>query len=232
MIRYKKERREIVEMNSKDLLESYIKLYRRELPKNFGVALDRVSTTFFEFSSLDNPEDTVRLPYSILSSGVVEMDMTPLGGRNAAPMTLRAASGNRWDVYENIKYLGRALKSHFAENKKEESRRYESRTTDVWKEIVAKIKKDARARKLVIADSKLNSLTLADKNDPNKAVKLDVDLMNTGSGECIVSLGKKTWKMGDTQIRDRSMKGGTKTPDMSKQIENILDMVEFTMGRK
>jgi hypothetical protein len=168
MIRYKKERKEIVEMDSKDLLEQYIKLYRRELPKNFGVALDRVSTTFFEFSSLDNPEDTVRLPYSILSSGVVEVDMTPLGGRNAAPMTLRAASGNRWDMYENIKYLGRALKSHFAENKKEESRRYESRTTDVWKEIVAKIKKDARARKLVIADSKLNSLTLADKNDPDK----------------------------------------------------------------
>jgi len=109
-------------------------------------------------------------------------------------------------------------------------KKYEGRTTDVWNEIVKKIKKDARSRGIVIVDSKLNSLTLADKKDPEKKVDLTVDLMNTGAGECIVKLGRTTWKMGDTQIRDRSMNGGTKKPDMDAQVENILDRVEFTLS--
>jgi hypothetical protein len=109
-------------------------------------------------------------------------------------------------------------------------KKYEGRTTDVWNEIVKKIKKDARSRGIVIVDSKLNSLTLADKKDPEKKVDLTVDLMSTGAGECIVKLGRTTWKMGDTQIRDRSMNGGTKKPDMDAQVENILDRVEFTLS--
>lgn len=109
----------------------------------------------------------------------------------------------------------------------------ESRTTDVWKQILAAMKKEARTRGLVVDKVTLGSFVVADKKDPEKFVKFTVDLLNTSAGEVIISLDKKTWKMGDTFVRDRrsSTAGGMKRPDMDAQVKNIMDMAQAKLEK-
>ena len=101
----------------------------------------------------------------------------------------------------------------------------EGRTQDTWNSIYSLLKRDARSRKLDVKDVSLKGFSIADKKDTENTVKFDMDLMNTSSGEVIIKSGGKTWKMGDTEVRDRKT-GGTKKPDMEAQVGNILDFAQ------
>lgn len=123
----------------------------------------------------------------------------------------------------------RVLKRSY-ERRDYERRCYERNQAEIWKGILSQIKKAAKERRLVVTDNTLTSLTIAEKNDPSKSIRLALDLMNGGQGVCTLSLDGKSWKMGDyALIRDRSLKGGTKRPDLDHQIENMLDLVEFKL---
>lgn len=102
----------------------------------------------------------------------------------------------------------------------------ENRTTDVLKQIVSALRKEGRSRRLVVGEPSLTKLEIWSKDDPEKSVILGLNLMNSNVGEVILTLDNRTWKMGDTFIRDRKL-GGQKRPDMLSQVKNILDLVEY-----
>ena len=106
----------------------------------------------------------------------------------------------------------------------------EGLTQDNWKAIKDKLAKAAGKRKLALSDIKLTGFSICDKRNSDLCVKFDMNLMDTSAGEIIIKSGGKTWKMGETQIRDRKT-GGTKKPNMDAQVENILDFAESQMEK-
>lgn len=98
----------------------------------------------------------------------------------------------------------------------------ESRTVDVWKEILSLLKKAAKSKKMSVDDVSTKGFSIVD-NNTGKSVNFDLDLVNTHSGEVIIKSGGKVWKMGDTFVPDRRL-GGVKRPNKYSQIDNIIDM--------
>ncbi len=104
----------------------------------------------------------------------------------------------------------------------------ENRTADVWRKILASLKKEASSRNMKVDNVTLKGFDVVEKRNADNVFHFDLDLMNTGAGEVIVSANGRKWNMGDTFIRDRrsSVSGGMKRPDMDSQVKNIMDMAQ------
>ena len=110
----------------------------------------------------------------------------------------------------------------------------ENCTADIWKQILAALKREASKRKLAIDKVTLTGFDVTDRKDPSLAFHFNLELMNTGAGEVIVSANGRKWNMGDTFIRDRSgmSANGMKRPDMDSQVKNIMDMAQAMIDKK
>lgn len=110
----------------------------------------------------------------------------------------------------------------------------ESRTSDMWRKILAALKKEASSKNMKVDNVTLNGFDVVEKRNPENSCHFDLELMNTNAGEVIVSANGRQWKMGDTFIRDRrsSASGGMKRPDMDSQVKNIMDMAQSMIEKR